>query len=60
MLKALTKAGMTQGAVAAYMGTRSVIEGAGRHAPVPAALKKYAAAAVCELQVKLVPNEYLA
>ena len=58
MLKARTKAGLTQDAVAERMGTtRSAIsrlEAAGRHAPSLATLKKYAAAVGCELQVKLV------
>ena len=61
MLKARTKAGMTQDAVAERMGTtRSAIsrlEAAGRHAPSLATLKRYAAAVGCDLQVKLVPHK---
>jgi DNA-binding XRE family transcriptional regulator len=61
MLKARAKAGLTQDAVAARMGTTksaiSRLEAAGRHAPSLATLKKYAAAVGCELQVKLVPRK---
>lgn len=61
MLKARTKAGLTQDAVAERMGTTksaiSRLEAAGRHAPSLATLKKYAAAVGCELQVKLVPQK---
>lgn len=61
MLKARTKAGMTQDAVAERMGTTksaiSRLEAAGRHAPSLATLKKYAAAVGCDLQVKLVPHK---
>ena len=59
-LKAHAKAGLTQEAVAERMGTTksaiSRLEGAGRHAPSLATLKKYAAAVGCDLQVKLVPH----
>jgi DNA-binding XRE family transcriptional regulator len=61
MLKARAKAGLTQDAVAARMGTTksavSRLEAAGRHAPSLATLKKYAAAVGCDLQVKLVPHK---
>ena len=61
MLKARAKAGLTQDAVAERMGTTksaiSRLEGAGRHAPSLATLKKYAAAVGCDLQVKLVPQK---
>ena len=61
MLKARAKAGLTQDAVAERMGTTksavSRLEGAGRHAPSLATLKKYAAAVGCDLQVKLVPHK---
>jgi DNA-binding XRE family transcriptional regulator len=61
MLKARTKAGLTQDAVAERMGTTksaiSRLEAAGRHAPSLATLKKYAAAVGCDLQVKLVPQK---
>ena len=58
MLKARSRAGMTQDAVAERMGTtRSAIsrlESAGKHAPSLATLKRYASAVGCELQVRLV------
>lgn len=61
MLKARSKAGMTQDAVAERMGTTksaiSRLEAAGRHAPSLETLKKYAAAVGCDLQVKLVPRK---
>lgn len=61
MLKARTKAGLTQDAVAERMGTTksaiSRLESAGRHAPSLATLKKYAAAVGCDLQIKLVPHK---
>ena len=61
MLKARAKAGLTQEAVAERMGTTksaiSRLEGAGRHAPSLATLKKYAAAVGCDLQVRLVPHK---
>ena len=61
MLKARAKAGLTQDAVAERMGTTksaiSRLEGAGRHAPSLATLKRYAAAVGCDLQVRLVPHK---
>jgi transcriptional regulator with XRE-family HTH domain len=58
MLKARSRAGLTQDAVAERMGTtRSAIsrlEAAGKHAPSLATLRRYASAVGCELQVKLV------
>lgn len=61
MLKARSKAGLTQDAVAERMGTTksaiSRLEGSGRHAPSLTTLKRYAAAVGCELQVKLVPQK---
>ena len=61
MLKARTRAGLTQDAVAEKMGTTksavSRLEGAGKHAPSLATLKRYAQAVGCELQVKLVPQK---
>ena len=61
MLKARTKAGLTQDAVANRMGTTksaiSRLESAGRHAPSLATLKKYASAVGCDLQIKLVPHK---
>jgi DNA-binding XRE family transcriptional regulator len=58
MLKARSRAGLTQDAVAERMGTTksavSRLEAAGKHAPSLATLKRYAQAVGCELQVKLV------
>ncbi|MEN9688330.1 MAG: hypothetical protein RI998_327 [Pseudomonadota bacterium] len=58
MLKARAKAGMTQDAVAAKMGTTksavSRLEAGGKHTPSLNSLRKYAAAVGCELQVRLV------
>lgn len=58
MLKARSRAGLTQDAVADRMGTIksaiSRLESARKHAPSLATLKRYASAAGCELQVKLV------
>ncbi|MBL8521746.1 MAG: helix-turn-helix transcriptional regulator [Betaproteobacteria bacterium] len=58
MLKARSRAGLTQDAVAERMGTTksaiSRLESAGKHAPSLATLKRYALAVGCELQVKLV------
>jgi DNA-binding XRE family transcriptional regulator len=61
MLKARTRAGLTQDAVAARMGTTksaiSRLESAGKHAPSLGTLKRYARAVGCELQVRLVPQK---
>lgn len=61
MLKARSRAGLTQDAVAEKMGTTksaiSRLESAGKHAPSLATLKRYAGAVGCELQVKLVPKK---
>lgn len=61
MLKARTRAGLTQDAVAERMGTTksavSRLESAGKHAPSLATLKRYASAVGCDLQVKLVPHK---
>ncbi|MFN7208029.1 MAG: helix-turn-helix transcriptional regulator [Burkholderiales bacterium] len=58
MLKARSRAGLTQDAVAERMGTTksavSRLESAGKHTPSLATLKRYAQAVGCELQVKLV------
>ena len=58
MLKARSRAGLTQDAVAERMGTTksaiSRLESASKHAPSLATLKCYAHAVGCELQVKLV------
>ena len=61
LLKARTRAGLTQDAVAERMGTTksaiSRLEGSGKHAPSLTTLQKYARAVGCELQVKLVPQK---
>ena len=62
MLKARSRAGLTQDAVAELMGTTkstiSRLESAGkRHAPSIATLQRYAQAVGCDLQVKLVPQK---
>ena len=58
MLKARSRAGLTQDAVAERMGTTksaiSRLESASKHAPSLATLKRYASAVGCELQVKFV------
>jgi DNA-binding XRE family transcriptional regulator len=59
LIKARSRAGLTQDAVAERMGTTknavSRIEAAGKHAPTLCTLKRYAQAAGCELQIKLAP-----
>ena len=62
MLKARSRAGLTQDAVAERMGTTksaiSRLESAGKkHTPSIATLQRYAQAVGCELQVKLVPQK---
>lgn len=62
MLKARSRARLTQNAVAERMGTTksaiSRLESAGkRHAPSIATLQRYARAVDCDLQVKLVPQK---
>jgi DNA-binding XRE family transcriptional regulator len=61
LLKARNRAGLTQDAVAARMGTTksaiSRLEGSGKHVPSLATLRRYAQAVGCELQVKLVPQK---
>ena len=61
LLKARTRAGLTQDAVAKLMGTTksavSRLESAGKHVPSLSSLKRYANAVGCELQVKLVPRD---
>jgi DNA-binding XRE family transcriptional regulator len=58
LLKARTRAGLTQDAVAARMGTTksavSRLESARRHAPSLSTLRRYAKAVGYEVQVKLV------
>lgn len=59
LLKARTRAGLTQEVVAERMGTTksaiSRLESAGKHTPSLGTLRRYAQAVGCELQVKLVP-----
>ena len=61
LLKARTRAGLTQDAVAEIMGTTksaiSRLEAAGKHAPSLNTLKRYAQAVGCKLQVKLIPEK---
>lgn len=61
MLKARSRAGLTQDAVAERMGTTksavSRLESAAKHAASIATLKRYANAVGCELQVRLVPQK---
>lgn len=61
LLKARTRAGLTQDAVAEIMGTTksaiSRLEAAGKHAPSLSTLNRYAHAVGCKLQVKLVPEK---
>ncbi|KAB2869058.1 MAG: helix-turn-helix transcriptional regulator [Burkholderiaceae bacterium] len=60
LLKARSRAGLTQDAVAERMGTTksaiSRLEAAGKHTPSLATLQRYARAVGCDLQVKLVPQ----
>ena len=61
LLKARTRAGLTQDAVAERMGTTksaiSRLEGSGKHAPSLTTLQRYARAVGCNLQVRLVPQK---
>jgi DNA-binding XRE family transcriptional regulator len=61
MLKARSRAGLTQDNVAERMGTTksaiSRLESAAKHAPSIATLQRYANAVGCELQVRLVPQK---
>jgi DNA-binding XRE family transcriptional regulator len=61
LLKARSRAGLTQDAVADLMGTtKSAIlrlEAAGKHTPSLTTLQRYARAVGCKLQVKLVPEK---
>jgi len=61
MLKARTRAGLTQDAVAERMGTTksavSRLESADKHTPSLTTLKRYAKAVGCDLQVKLIPHK---
>ena len=59
LLKARSRAGLTQDAVAERMGTTksaiSRLESAGRHAALLATLKRYGSTVGCDLQGKLIP-----
>jgi len=61
LLKARTRAGLTQSDVAERMGTTksavSRLEGSGKHAPSLETLRKYAHAVGCQLQIRLVPDK---
>lgn len=60
MLTARMRAGLTQEAVADRMGTTksavSRLEGAGKHAPSMASLKRYADAVGCTLKIEFIPR----
>ena len=60
MLKARSRAGVTQDLVAERMGTTksavSRLESAGKHAPSLATLKRYASAVDCDITIRLVPK----
>src|SRR4030095_5301734 len=59
LLRARSRAGLTQEAVAERMGTTksavSRLEAAGKHSPSVTTLKKYAQAVGCEIEIRLVP-----
>jgi len=59
LLRARSRAGLTQEAVAERMGTTksavSRLETAGKHSPSVTTLKKYAQAVGCEIEIRLVP-----
>ncbi|HEX5760053.1 MAG TPA: helix-turn-helix transcriptional regulator [Thermoanaerobaculia bacterium] len=59
LLAARSRAGLTQEAVAARMGTTksavSRLEAAGKHSPSVTTLKKYAEAVGCSVEIRLVP-----
>ncbi len=61
MLRARSRAKLTQDAVAERMGTTksavSRLESAGKHTPSLATLKRYAEAVGCKLKVELVPQK---
>jgi transcriptional regulator with XRE-family HTH domain len=61
LIKARSRAGLTQDAVAQRMGTTksaiSRLEASGKHTPSLATLQRYARAVGCDLQVKLVPQK---
>ncbi len=59
LLSARQRAGMTQGDVAASMGTTksaiSRLESGGKHSPSVKTLQKYAQAVGCRVEIRLVP-----
>jgi len=61
MLSARLRAGLTQEAIAARMGTTknaiSRLEAAGKHAPSLASLKGFAVVVGCRLRIQLVPTK---
>ena len=61
LIKSRARAGLTQDAVAAIMGTTksavSRLEAGGKHAPSLSTLKRYADAVGCRLEVRLVPEK---
>ncbi len=61
LLKARSRAGLTQDAVAERIGTTksaiSRLEAAGKNTPSLSTLKRYASAVGCELQVRLVQRK---
>ncbi|MEY4363746.1 MAG: hypothetical protein RLZZ24_1098 [Pseudomonadota bacterium] len=61
LLRARSRAGLTQDAVAQRMGTTksaiSRLERAGKHAPSLAMLQRYAKAVGCELRIQLVKTK---
>jgi DNA-binding XRE family transcriptional regulator len=60
MLRARSRAGLTQEAVATRMGTSksavSRLESAGKHAPSLTSLKRYAEAVGCNIEIRLIPR----
>ena len=61
LLRARSRAGLTQDVVAERMGTTksaiSRLESAGKHTPSLSTLQRYARAVGCDIQVKLVPQK---
>ena len=61
LLRARSRAGLTQDALAQRMGTTksaiSRLERAGKHAPSLAMLQRYAKAVGCELQIRLIKTK---
>lgn len=59
LLNARVRAGMTQEAVAEYMGTTksavSRLESGGKHSPSVTTLRRYAKAVGCDVEIHLIP-----